>query len=305
MQKNQHEMDWDQLRVFLAVARAGQFLAAARRLGVDQATVTRRIRALETALGARLFDRQTTGSPLTDAGQRLVEHAERIESEVGLLRSASAGSGSAIEGVVRVGAPDGFGTLFLASRMVPLVSAHERLRVQLVPLPRSFSLARREVDIAVTVGRPTEGRLSVRKLTDYTLSLYASRDYLDASPPLRSSKDLAAHRHVTYVTDLVYAPGLDFRAELGLGEVREFQCASVLGQMEAVRSGMGIGLLHDYAVRGDDRLQRVLPRIRLTRAYWLVAHAEIAPTAPVRAVSDFISSITLADRRRFLGREVV
>ncbi|MCB1520868.1 MAG: LysR family transcriptional regulator [Hyphomicrobiaceae bacterium] len=307
MQKSRHGVDWDLLRIFLQVARAGQFLAASRRLGLDQATVTRRIRALEAALGVRLFDRRPAGSALTAAGQRLIAHAERIEAEVLGLSSAFAQEGARIDGAVRVGAPDGFGTLFLAARLVPLVERHPALEVQLVPVPRSFSLSRREADIAITVERPAEGRLRVQKLTDYALSLYASRGYLDQAPALRSRQDLARHRHVTYVSDLLFAPSLDFRQDLGLGDAPEFQCASVLGQIEAVRSGMGIGLLHDYAVARVDGAVRsgivnVLPKIRFTRSYWIVTHADIAQSAAVRAVHDYIVAITREARISFIGR---
>ncbi len=215
MQKTPHGFDWDQLRVFLAVVRAGQFLGAARRLGVDQATVTRRVRALETALGVRLFDRQTTGSVPTAAGRELVERAERIEAEVLRLEAELSQAGDAVEGRVRVGAPDGFGTLFLASRFCGLFETYPRLEIDLVPLPRSFSLSKREVDLAITVERPLEGRLTVRKLTDYTLSLYAARSYLAEAPGLSSTADLVAHRHVSYVPDLLFARSLDLRSELG------------------------------------------------------------------------------------------
>lgn len=178
MQKSTNEIDWDQLRIFLAVARAGQFLGASRRLALDQATVTRHIRALETSLGVRLFDRLTTGSVLTPAGRDVLAHAERMEAELLRLSAMRSTTGDAIEGTVRIGAPDGFGTLFLASRLVPLVERYAGLDLQLVPLPRSFSLSKREVDLAVTVERPAGGRLTVRKLTDYSLSLYASPGYI-------------------------------------------------------------------------------------------------------------------------------
>ena len=151
MQKTNNEIDWDQLRVFLAVVRAGQFLGAARRLGLDQATVTRRVRALEAGLGARLFDRMTTGSVPTAAGRELIKRAERIEAEVLRLSAELSQEGDAVEGRVRVGAPDGFGTLFLARRFVSLLATYPKLDIELVPLPRSFSLSKREVDLAVTV----------------------------------------------------------------------------------------------------------------------------------------------------------
>lgn len=300
MQKITNGFDWDQLRVFLAVVRAGQFLGAARRLGVDQATVTRRIRALEAALGVRLFDRNTTGSIPTAAGRELVERAERIEAEVLRLEAELSQAADAVEGRVRVGAPDGFGTLFLASRFVGLMEAYPRLEIDLVPLPRSFSLSKREVDLAITVERPIEGRLTVRKLTDYTLSLYASRRYLSHAPRLRAREDLAAHRLVSYVPDLLFARSLDVRAELGLEQCSAFQCASVLGQMEAVRSGMGVGLLHDYAAARHDDISLVLPDVRFMRTYWIIAHADMARSTPVRAAHDHIVALTASERGAFV-----
>jgi DNA-binding transcriptional LysR family regulator len=291
MQKRKLDLDWDHARVFLAVAREGQLLAAGRRLGLDQATVTRRINALEAALGVRLLDRRTTGSGLTQAGADFLEHAGRIESEFFALMTTLANDSGEIEGTVRIGAPDGFGTLFLAGRFGPLLDKHPRLAVQLVPLPRSFSLSRREADIVITVERPVEGRIKVRKLCDYTLSLYASERYLKTAPPLRTQDDLQHHRLVSYVSDLLFSNVLDFSAELGLPVAPQFQCAGVLGQMEAVKSGLGVGLLHDYAVAPGDGLIRVLPEIAIERTYWLVTHASVAEARPVRAVHEFVVAI--------------
>jgi len=300
MRKFRDDFDWDQARVFLAVAREGQLLGAARSLGLDHATVTRRINALEATLGVRLLDRRTSGSQLTVRGQEFADSVARVEAEF-LSAKASLTEGSdLIEGTVRVGAPDGFGTLFLASRFGPLLTAHPRLTVQLVPLPRSFSLAKREADIAITVDRPVEGRLKVRKLTDYTLSLYASRAYLAGSPPLVTREDLGRHRLVTYVSDLLFAANLDFSTELGLTRAPQFQCASVLGQMEAIKSGVGVGLLHDYSVQTGD-LTRVVPDIRVRRTYWILTHADVSHAASVKAVHDFIVGVTTAAAASFVG----
>lgn len=294
MQKFTSEFDWDHARVFLAVAREGQLLAAARKLKLDQATVTRRINALEAALGVRLLDRRTTGSELTVAGRAFLDHAAKIETEFLNLRSSLTQDSSAVEGTVRIGAPDGLGTLFLASRFTPLLRQHPQLAIQLVPLPRSFSLSKREADIAITVERPVEGRLKVRKLADYSLSLFASADYLATAPPLKSKADLANHRLISYVSDLLFAATLDFSAELGLTATPQFQCASVLGQMEAVQSGLGIGLLHDYAIDRYGALERVLPSVTVRRAYWIVTHAHVEHARPVRTVHDFIVSTVSA-----------
>ncbi|HTM77728.1 MAG TPA: LysR family transcriptional regulator, partial [Devosia sp.] len=186
-------MNWDDVRIFLAVARQGQILGAAKSLGLNHATVARRLTALEQALGARLFVRKTNGSDLSSAGEKFLVHAERIESEMLAARGAT-DADSRIAGTVRVGAPDGFGVAFLAPRIGELAERHKGLRIELVPVPRAFSLSRREADIAVTVERPREGRLVARKLTDYRLGLFAARSYLDQYGTPASLDALSGHR---------------------------------------------------------------------------------------------------------------
>src|SRR5262245_40805456 len=155
-------MNWDRIRIFLEVARTGQILGAARRLGVNHATVARQLTALEQELKTQLVERRTTGCVLTSAGEALVAAAERAESEFLQVGAHLGGSSEAISGTVRVGAPDGLGNYFLANQLGALAARHPDLLVQLVPLPRTFSLSRREADIAITLDRPKQGRLIVR-----------------------------------------------------------------------------------------------------------------------------------------------
>ena len=162
-------MDWDDARFFLAVAREGQMLGAARRLGTSQARLSRRMAALEDAVGARLLDRTTRGSALTEDGRIVFEAAERMEAEMLESLARLQGRQGDVHGTIRIGAPDGFGSAFLAPRLHRLTALHPGLHVQLVPMPRSFSLSQREADLAIMVGRPDRGRLRVRRLTDYTL----------------------------------------------------------------------------------------------------------------------------------------
>lgn len=212
-------MNWDDLRYFLAVAREGQMLGAAARLGVSQARLSRHIAALETSVAARLFDRTTRGSVLTPDGEALFETAERIEAE--LLSGLSTMQGEdEIAGTVRIGAPDGFGSAFLAPRLNRFRSAFPRLRIQLVPVPRSFSLSEREADIAIMVGRPDKGRLRVRKLVDYSLGLYAARSYLERAGTPDDINDLSAHTLVGYVEDLIYTPELNYAQEFSQLAIR-------------------------------------------------------------------------------------
>jgi len=205
-------MDWDDLRYFLAVAREGQMLGAAGRLDVSQARLSRHIASLEDAVGARLFDRTTRGSTLTKDGEALFVTAEKIETEV-LAGVAGLKGQDDVAGVVRIGAPDGFGSAFLAPRLGKFRSAYPELRIQLVPVPRSFSLSEREADIAIMVGRPEKGRLRVRKLVDYSLGLYAAENYIARQGQPKAMDDLKSHSLIGYVDDLVYTPELNYAQE--------------------------------------------------------------------------------------------
>ncbi|MFO1208919.1 MAG: LysR family transcriptional regulator [Amaricoccus sp.] len=282
-------LNWDDGRLFLAVARAGQVLGASRALGINQATLSRRMAALEGQLGVKLLVRRTHGSELTDAGVALTEALERVEAELIGSQARLHGTDARISGVVRVGAPDGFGVAFLAPRLARLAERHPDLRVQLVPTPRGFSLSRREADLAVMVGRPERGRLVARKLTDYTLGLYASRDYLAAHPAPATPADLALHRLVGYVDDLVAAPALGYAAEFLRGWSSHFEVSSAIGQVEAVRTGAGIGVLHDYLAGRHPELVRVLPAQRAVRSYWTAIHESLRDVARVRAAADFLT----------------
>ena len=292
-------MNWDDVRIFLAVARAGQILGAARRLQLNHATVSRRVAALEKALGAKLFRRLTTGSELTPEGERFLGVAERMEADMIAARAEIDGEGDEISGVVRIGAPDGFGVAFLAPRLGALTERHPSLSIQLVPVPRSFSLSRREADIAITVERPTEGRLVAGKLVDYTLGLYASRRYIEANGLPASIADLKMHRLIGYVPDLVISPSLDYGPEISPDWQPGFAVSSALGQVEAVRSGAGIGILHTFIARAHDDLValEIAPPIR--RAYWLVYHESVRPLQRIQTVSAFIASIVEAERGSF------
>ncbi|HTM77412.1 MAG TPA: LysR family transcriptional regulator [Devosia sp.] len=291
-------MNWDDVRIFLAVARQGQILGAAKSLGLNHATVARRLTALEQALGARLFVRKTNGSDLSSAGEKFLIHAERIESEM-LVAHAASGADKTIAGTVRVGAPDGFGVAFLAPRIGELTERHKGLRIELVPVPRAFSLSRREADIAVTVERPREGRLVARKLTDYRLGLYAAKRYLGQYGMPATLEALASHRLVGYVEDLLYTASLDYTAEYLKGWTSSVAVSSAMGQTEAVRAGAGIGILHGFMARGDARLVPVLPDHTLTRSYWTVVHEDLRMIGRVALVAEFLSEIVTRDRAIF------
>jgi DNA-binding transcriptional LysR family regulator len=292
-------MNWDDVRIFLAVARAGQILGAARRLELNHATVSRRVAALEDSLGAKLFRRLTTGSELTPAGERFLAVAERMEADMIAARAELAGGDEAISGTVRIGAPDGFGVAFLASRLGALTAQHRDLRIQLVPVPRSFSLSRREADIAITTERPSEGRLVAQKLVDYSLGLYASRDYAQANGLPATQAELQNHRLIGYVPDLVFSPSLAYAQEFSPDWDAAFSISSALGQVEAVRSGAGIGILHAFIARALPELMLVQAAKPIRRAYWLVYHESVRPLLRIQVVAGFIIDAVEREKKLF------
>ncbi|MDJ1160125.1 LysR family transcriptional regulator [Chelatococcus sp. SYSU_G07232] len=284
-----NRFDWDDLRFFLAVARAGRLTVAARRLGADHATVSRRITALEDALKAKLFERRPQGYALTEHGERLLTKAETIESEALAAQSEIGGADLALSGTVRIGAPDGFGTFFLAPRIGLLAERYPDLEIQLVAMPRLLSLSKREADIAISLNPPKEGKIVARKLCDYRLSLYATEGYLAHAPRLETADDLFDHQVIGYIDDLIFAPELDYLDEVAKGLRARVQSSNIVAQMNAAVAGAGICVLPDFMAAGDARLMPVLrEQVSLVRSFWLIVHADLRDVARVRATVDFL-----------------
>lgn len=294
--------DWDDLRFFLAVARSGRLTAAARRLAADHATVSRRISSLEASLKAKLFERRPQGYALTAHGERLLAKAESMETEALAIQSDIGGADLALAGTVRIGAPDGFGTTFLAPRLASLATDYPGLELQLIAMPRLLSLSKREADVAITLAPPKEGKVVARKLADYRLGLYASPDYLAAMPQVTKPEDLFAHRIVGYIDDLIFTPELDYLDEVAKGLRAQVQSSSVIAQMNAVTAGAGIGVIHHFMARDESRLVPVLPEtVSITRSFWLLVHADLKDVARVRATIDFIVREAKAARALLMG----
>jgi DNA-binding transcriptional LysR family regulator len=293
-------MRWDDLKFFLAVARSGQLTTAAKGLKVDTATVARRIRALEASLDARLFDRNPKGYSLTEMGQRLLPSAEAMETATLRAQAQLQGRDEALEGVVRLGAPDGFGSFFLAPRIHKLAHRHPKLELQLVAMPRVFSLAKREADVTVAVTRPKSGRLLAAKLTDYHLTLYAAPDYLKERPPIRDLDDLGDHVMIGYIPDLIFDPELDYMPVLGRKVVPQISSSSLIAQLNATLAGAGICILPDFLASEHNGLRPVLRNtFSLTRTFWIVVHEDTAALRRIRETIGFVKEEVRANKDIF------
>jgi DNA-binding transcriptional LysR family regulator len=266
-------MDWDDLRLFLAVARGETLSAAGRVLRLDPATVGRRIARLEETTGQRLFLKGPQGYALTDEGAGLLPHAERAEAAVAGAEEALRGQSAGLTGVIRLGAPDGCATYLLPQVLARIADANPGLDVQVVALPRVFNLSRREADLAIGVSRPQAGRLTVQKIADYRLHLAAARGYLATRGTPATKADLKHHRMVGYIPDMIFDRELDYLAQLGIDRVA-LASNAIPVQLQWLRAGAGLGMVHAFVLPFAPELVPVLPEVALTRAFWLIRHAD-------------------------------
>ena len=281
-------MDWDDLRIFLAVARSESLSGAGKRLKIDAATVGRRIARLEEAMGTRLFAKSPQGYALTEEGTRLLPHAERAESALDGAREALSGP-EGLSGQIRIGAPDGCANYLLPQVLSAICDANPGLEVQIVALPRVFNLSKREADLAIAVSRPTAGRLTVQKLTDYRLHLAAHPDYLAHAAPLVTVADLNRHRLIGYIPDMIHDKELDYLSELGAGTVA-LASNSVSVQLNWLRAGAGVGVVHDFALPAAPELVTLIPdQVSLTRSFWLIRHADDGRVARLNRFADLLA----------------
>jgi DNA-binding transcriptional LysR family regulator len=291
--------NWDDLRHFLAVARHGTLSAAAAALGTDHTTVARRIQRLEDRLAARIFYRSNLGYTLTVAGDRLLPLAEAMEA--GYIAAASMeGESPAVTGTVRVGTPDGFGTFFLAPRVKRLTALHPKLEVELLATARVFSLSKREADIVISLTSPDHARVVSRRLTDYSLYIYAARAYLKAGKPILSAAEAQKHEFVGYIEDMLFTPELSYLSEVGERVTPRIRSTNIITQIHATLAGAGLCMLPAFIARDYPDLVAVLPaKIALKRAFYMHIHEDNQKAAPVRAVAAFISKEVAQSRAFF------
>jgi DNA-binding transcriptional LysR family regulator len=292
--------DWDLIRSFLAVARAGKLTVGAKHLRIDHSTLSRRIGALEKSVGAKLFDRNVSGYSLTPQGEQLLLRAEAIESSIFSL-DRQFGQNSRISGAVRIGSPDGFGTTVLAPAIGKLAAAHPELAIDIVATPTVFSLSKREADIAVALACPPRGRLHGRKLTDFEFGVYAAETERGLWENIGKPDDFAGLPFISYIEDLIYTPELDYLAEISKSIVPRIRSSSLVAQWQATAAGAGLCVLPCFMANQDERLVRVLPReVVLTRTLWMIVHSDMKDIARIQVTCDFIAEEIRRSRNRFL-----
>ena len=291
----------DDLLVLLAVSRSGKFTTAAQDLGLNHTTVSRRIAALEKALGGRTLARAAGGWELTELGAEAVAVAERIEAAVGTL-DAEDRAPDPIAGVVRMTATDGFSAYIAAPAIARLRKQHPGLSVEIITVTRRALQQRSGLDLEVVVGEPQVHRAESVRLGQYMLGMYASREYLAANGSPRSVEELITHPLVYFVDSMLQVDDLDAPRRLVPTMRDGVTSTNVFVHVEATRAGAGIGFLPCFMADRHDDLVRLLPaEFAELLPYWMVLRPDSMRRPAVAAVVRALQEETAARRDVLLG----
>jgi DNA-binding transcriptional LysR family regulator len=296
--------DWNDLTFFLELSRQGRLAPTARRLRVDNATVSRRIAELERALERKLFERSADGFTLSEAGMQLLHYAEAMETNAREIDEAlSSTRKTSLTGAVRLATMEGIASFYLSRKLAVLRRRQPGLLVELVTSAQLLNLTKREADISLSFTKPQGPRLAIELIGTFQLKLYAGADYLERHETPTAAADLAAHEFVDYIDDLVAIDAVRWLADVIRDPIVTFRSNSMIAQQNAAAAGLGLALLPSFSARDDRRLTPVLAdSVAVSRDLWLSVHEDFRHIGRVRAVMDFVRESVQDDRDYLNGR---
>ncbi|MEL6640753.1 MAG: LysR family transcriptional regulator [Pseudomonadota bacterium] len=289
-------MDWDHLRVLLAVHREGSLRAAAEALRVNHATIARALRGAEDALGTRLFDRSPRGLTLTQPGEMLLPHAEDMERHMLEIQRQLTGLDSEPTGRVRVSLPPSFGTRLFVPILTDFQAVYPDIRIDVIATNAISDLTRQEADVSIRVANRIDEDLVGRRLVEYVEGAYATPDYLAKHPNLVDTQGEGAHWVGWGVNDHWVA-----RSPLPKAKVSH-SLPEIFLQIAAAEAGLGMAFVPCFLGDTSEALVRI-PGLQVTPGYsiWILLHSDLRRTARVRAVVDFVADWMLARKALFVS----
>ncbi len=260
--------DWDKLRIFHTAAEAGSFTHAGERLGMSQSAVSRQISALEESLGLKLFIRHARGLVLTEVGEQLFSTAHRMSWELQSVENQITESRDSPSGPLTVTTTMGFGSTWLSSRVHDFIALYPTVQLEIKLNDAELDLAMREADVAIRLHRPTQSEMIQRKLFTVHFHIYASSSYIAESGKPEKIEDLDNHRIVTFGTPVPSHLGdINYLEKVGRTDRSQRRATlrvnAIAGMTKAVKAGVGVAMLPDYAAEGDLEMVRVLSEIKL------------------------------------------
>lgn len=286
-------IDWDDMRVFLSLARCRSLSSAAREIGLTHSTISRRISSFEDSLGRPLFERRPEGFSLTQQGTELMAFANLIEESFHSVHRWAENTPVA-KGTVRVTATEALSNHFLIPRLTELHRLAPGVDIEFIISGNSLSLARREGDIAIRLARPRADDLVTRRLGEINYGVFRGRNYLPEADPNVTC-------YVGYTDDMSEIPEARWFADWAAGRRFAFRSNSLVAQLSAARAGFGLALLPYFLAADDPALVPVHEQTGLTREIWLAVPNEIKNSPRIRAVIDAIVTIFQTERALLRG----
>jgi DNA-binding transcriptional LysR family regulator len=295
--------DWNDLRHFLAVTRAGSTTAAAKMLGVNQSTVQRRLAVLEERLGRELIERHPTGYQLSEIGKELLPYAEGVERAVMEFERCLASSSHSLTGIVRVTCPDGLVTALLTPLIKDFHTRYPALRVDLIVTARVVDLSKGEAEVAVRAGTRGADVLIGRKIADSPWAVYASRSYIEHHGRPERPEDINRHAIIDFGSGIAHIHHLANWLRTVAPQARvAARSETVMGLMMAVKSGAGLTILPMAMADAEPDLVRVIESVpELQSPVYLLVHPDLRNTPRVRTFFDFVIAKIDAYRPLLLG----
>ena len=294
---------WDDLRVFLEVARQGSVHSAAKRLKLDHSTVCRRIDKLETHLSLKLLDRTRRGVVVRSEAKSLLKHIREMENHASYLEDVVTQEAADTKQTVRIATMEGIASCYLARRLPALSQFSTKLTIELASIPQSVDMSRKEADIFISFFNPNSRGLKSALFGKFSLFLYSSPDYLHKNGTPQNRDHLQGHTFVGYIEDLLTIHAVRWLDEVVLNPKMSFQSNSILAQRNAAAEGMGIVLLPTFVAAGVSGLQRVLPEeVSVRREIWVSYRTEQSHLARIKTVTQFMKHILNADADFLMGK---
>ncbi len=293
-------MDWDKLRIFHAVADAGSLTHAGDQLHLSQSAVSRQIRGLEESLNTTLFHRHARGLILTEQGELLFDATRAMAKRLDTATARIRDSEEEVFGELRVTTAVGFGTLWLAPRLIKLYERYPDLKIDLMLEERVLDLPMREADVAVRMKEPSQADLIRKKLMTIRMRCYASKAYLERHGRPRTLEELSGHRIICQAPSAAQvAAGTSLINRLLSHDVKStLTVNNYFGVLQAVVHDLGIGVLPDYLIEDSPTLDRVFPDIESAEVPVFIAFPEeLRHSKRVSAFRDFVQEEIIAHRR--------
>lgn len=296
-------MDWNDVRYFLAVVRTGSLTGASEQLRVSQSTISRRIDALESRLSVTLFARHQTGYFVTDEGQSLVSHAEAVEAAALGLESFSAGTSRNVMGTVRLTTAENLASHIIIPALPHFREMHPDVRLEIVTGIASISLSRREADLALRLTRPEHGNITIRRLGELAYGLYGSKAYLANYEKPQDGGRFAGHAFIGWDDNLSHLPMARWLSQAMEGTSPPVTSSSLQGHLAAASAGLGLALLPCFLADAEPDLVRLVePSDAFSQEIWLAIHGDLAASARVRVVAEFLATLINDHHDQLVGR---